>query len=366
MTNPSKGIDQGTYEENPSLLPASGLGDPTLGDFIMDTVDLAVRRSQTSGMGPSSQAERGGTPASHGTGEPTQGNQQDTSLLEFGIKETAGQTPTHTLQSLEREVMKLRQQVNKEILPTERGVPFGEHIMAEELPTHFRAPTHLPMYDGSADPAEHICNFENAALLHSGRKERKKGLHCQNLNTSTGYLKDYVDKEKKREQREGRSRKYNTRQEEDPQKKKYKKKGNLEEGTSTDNTPAKGIIHMIAGGPIDGDSRRARCAHACAAKTIMKIDDKVPAEALTIQFGLADTQGVHFPHNDTLVISATVANYTVKRIFVDSGSSMDILFLKVYRQMKLGDIPLEPVDTSLYGFTGEVVHPLDKSHSPSP
>ncbi|KAL0402032.1 UNVERIFIED_CONTAM: hypothetical protein Slati_4233100 [Sesamum latifolium] len=115
---------------------------------------------------------------------------------------------------------------------------------------------------------------------------------------------------------------------------------------------------MIAGGPTDGDSRRARRAHARTAKTIMEIDDKVPAETPTIQFGPADTQGVHLPHNDALVISSTIANYTMQRIFVDSGSSEDILFLKVYQQMELEDVPLEPVDTSLYGFAGEVVHPL--------
>ncbi|KAL0416935.1 UNVERIFIED_CONTAM: hypothetical protein Slati_3525400 [Sesamum latifolium] len=96
----------------------------------------------------------------------------------------------------------------------------------------------------------------------------------------------------------------------------------------------------------------------------MEIDDKVPTEAPTIQFGPADTQGVHLPHNDAFVIYATVANYTVQRIFVDSGSSVDILFLKVYRQMELGDIPLEPVDTSLYGFAGEVVHPLGQISLP--
>ncbi|KAL0445595.1 UNVERIFIED_CONTAM: hypothetical protein Slati_1687400 [Sesamum latifolium] len=62
--------------------------------------------------------------------------------------------------------MKLRQQVNKETLPTEQDVPFNEHIMIEELPAHFPAPAHLPVYDGSADPAEHIRKFENTALLH--------------------------------------------------------------------------------------------------------------------------------------------------------------------------------------------------------
>ncbi|KAL0427277.1 UNVERIFIED_CONTAM: hypothetical protein Slati_2902500 [Sesamum latifolium] len=75
---------------------------------------------------------------------------------------------------------------------------------------------------------------------------------------------------------------------------------------------------MVAGGPMDGDSGRARCAHARATRTIMEIDDKVSAGTPAIQFGPADTQGVHLPHNDALIISATIANYTVQRIFVDS------------------------------------------------
>ncbi|KAL0439441.1 UNVERIFIED_CONTAM: hypothetical protein Slati_2427100 [Sesamum latifolium] len=121
---------------------------------------------------------------------------------------------------------------------------------------------------------------------------------------------------------------------------------------------------MIAEGPTDGDSRRARCAHARAARTIMQIDDKVSTGAPIIQFGPVDTQGVHLPHIDALVISATIANYIVQRIFMDSGSSVDILFLKVYQQMELGDVPLEPIDTSLYGFAGEVVHFLGQISLP--
>ncbi|KAL0412311.1 UNVERIFIED_CONTAM: hypothetical protein Slati_3820800 [Sesamum latifolium] len=115
---------------------------------------------------------------------------------------------------------------------------------------------------------------------------------------------------------------------------------------------------MIVGGPRDGDSGRPRRAHVRATRTILEIDDKMSAGTPTIQFGPTDTQGVHLPHNDALVISGTIANYDVQRIFVDSDSSVDILFHKVYQQMELGDVALEPVDTSLYGFAGEVVHLL--------
>ncbi|KAL0309212.1 UNVERIFIED_CONTAM: hypothetical protein Sradi_5863500 [Sesamum radiatum] len=37
---------------------------------------------------------------------------------------------------------------------------------------------------------------------------------------------------------------------------------------------------------------------------------------------------------------------------------MDTLFGEVYDQMQLGDIPWEAIDTFLYGFIGEVVHPM--------
>ncbi|KAL0363931.1 UNVERIFIED_CONTAM: hypothetical protein Sangu_0490700 [Sesamum angustifolium] len=62
-------------------------------------------------------------------------------------------------------------------------------------------------------------------------------------------------------------------------------------------------------------------------------------------------------HNDALVITALLSNYEVGRIFIDSGSSADVLFVEAYNQMQLGDIPLEKVNTFLYGFAGEVVHP---------
>ncbi|KAL0406267.1 UNVERIFIED_CONTAM: hypothetical protein Slati_3940600 [Sesamum latifolium] len=86
--------------------------------------------------------------------------------------------------------MKLRQQVTRETFPTERGVPFSEHIMTEELPTHFRAPEHLPVYDGSTDPAEHIRKFINVALLY----RHADSIKCRVfLTTLTGSFQHWFD-----------------------------------------------------------------------------------------------------------------------------------------------------------------------------
>ncbi|KAL0440604.1 UNVERIFIED_CONTAM: hypothetical protein Slati_2543400 [Sesamum latifolium] len=53
-------------------------------------------------------------------------------------------------------MVELRHQVTKETVPVERGIPFSKHIMTDELPAHFQAPSHLQAYDGTTDTAEHI------------------------------------------------------------------------------------------------------------------------------------------------------------------------------------------------------------------
>ncbi|KAL0427109.1 UNVERIFIED_CONTAM: hypothetical protein Slati_2885700 [Sesamum latifolium] len=124
--------------------------------------------------------------------------------------------------------------------------------------------------------------------------------------------------------------------------------------------PKKGVIRMIAGGPVGGDSQRARKAQVREAygTTVKEIIDVEPAkDAPLIQFDQEERSGPKIPGNDALVITALLANYEIERVFIDSGSSTNILFEEAYDQMQLGDVPLEAVDTSLYGFAGEVVHP---------
>ncbi|KAL0456069.1 UNVERIFIED_CONTAM: hypothetical protein Slati_0946100 [Sesamum latifolium] len=112
--------------------------------------------------------------------------------------------------------------------------------------------------------------------------------------------------------------------------------------TDPNDPPRKGVIRMITGGPIGGDSHHAREAKIRRAhnETITEILDIETAEdAPIIQFGRAEHSGPKSAHNDALVITALLANYKVGRIFIDSGSSADILFGDAFDQMQLGDIP---------------------------
>ena len=43
-----------------------------------------------------------------------------------------------------------------------------------------------------------------------------------------------------------------------------------------------------------------------------------------------DTERVHHPHDDVIVITLLIADYTTKRVLVDTGSSADILYYPTF------------------------------------
>ncbi|XP_073137893.1 uncharacterized protein [Henckelia pumila] len=119
--------------------------------------------------------------------------------------------------------------------------------------------------------------------------------------------------------------------------------------------PAKGIINMISGGSTDGDSNRAR--KAWSRRESLGVEEGRQGAGPIITFGPQDLEGVNLPHNGALLIQARIANYNVRRVFVDSGSSVNVLFQEAFEQMDLQGYALSPVKTALYGFAGHIVQP---------
>ena len=49
-----------------------------------------------------------------------------------------------------------------------------------------------------------------------------------------------------------------------------------------------------------------------------------------MSFNEDDARGVKQPHNDPLVIMLTIKGFTTKKILVDNGSSVEIIYLPAF------------------------------------
>ena len=71
-----------------------------------------------------------------------------------------------------------------------------------------------------------------------------------------------------------------------------------------------------------------------------------------IVFRNRDADQVEAPTIDPMVISTTIGPAYVKRILIDYGSSVNIIFKKVYDQMKMETKDLKPSKARIHGFNG--------------
>ncbi|XP_059450872.1 uncharacterized protein LOC132181637 [Corylus avellana] len=100
-----------------------------------------------------------------------------------------------------------------------------------------------------------------------------------------------------------------------------------------------GEILTISGGIAGGgESNSAKKAHARRVQTEEVLFLERPAktlkrEPMVLSFSEEDAKGVMMPHDDALVVTVTVANHVLYRILVDNGSSTDILYWPVFKQM---------------------------------
>ncbi|XP_074556254.1 uncharacterized protein LOC141812106 [Curcuma longa] len=116
---------------------------------------------------------------------------------------------------------------------------------------------------------------------------------------------------------------------------------------------------MITRGVIDGDTHRARKAHNRQLE-VYRVSRGKQVEGPIIGFGPQDLERIEVPHDNTLVIHATIANYDIARVFVDTGSSVNIIFKNAFDQMQIDEADLQPMATSLFRFTGKEVQPLEQ------
>ena len=70
---------------------------------------------------------------------------------------------------------------------------------------------------------------------------------------------------------------------------------------------------------------------------------KVPKNyELDIVFLERDSRGIRQTHDDPLVIMLRVEEFNIHRVLIDNGSSVDIIYLPAFQQMKLDKKRIKP------------------------
>ena len=76
-----------------------------------------------------------------------------------------------------------------------------------------------------------------------------------------------------------------------------------------------------------------------------------------ILFSEEDARDVKQPYDDPLVIILMIEGFNTRRILIDNNSSMDIIYLYAFQQLKIDPERLRPFESPLISFNGDRVYP---------
>ncbi|VFQ79467.1 unnamed protein product [Cuscuta campestris] len=116
--------------------------------------------------------------------------------------------------------------------------------------------------------------------------------------------------------------------------------------------------YFIIGGNTGGDSATSRKKWANAAmvnKVLAPEGKKLKAEPIV--FSNADLLETGVPHRDALVITIDIMDLLIHKTLVDTGSSVNIMYMDTYKALGLTRDELSPIKTPLTGFTGDSIEP---------
>ena len=123
-----------------------------------------------------------------------------------------------------------------------------------------------------------------------------------------------------------------------------------------------GEIRVIMGGMSTESSSKAKKTYLQVVQNVQLTSCPPRAskvDELAIIFTDEDARRWHHPHDDAIVITLTIVNYTTRWLLVDNGSSTNILYYLAFQQMRVSKELLRLVNVPLIGFGGMKVLPMD-------
>ena len=98
--------------------------------------------------------------------------------------------------------------------------------------------------------------------------------------------------------------------------------------------PLLGEIRMIVGGVSIGQSSKTRKTYLKVVQNIQLFGQspktRTPDEQ-AITFTDEDATRIHHPHDDVIVITLLIADYSTRRVLVDNGSLTNILYYPAFQ-----------------------------------
>ncbi|KAG7542873.1 Retrotransposon gag domain [Arabidopsis thaliana x Arabidopsis arenosa] len=117
---------------------------------------------------------------------------------------------------------------------------------------------------------------------------------------------------------------------------------------------SKGKINVILGGSkFCGDSISSIKKHRRNILLKASLSEEVDFQGASISFDEEETRYLERPHDDALVITLDVANFEVSRILIDTGSSVDLIFLSTLERMGISRADIVGPPSPLVAFTSE-------------
>ena len=84
----------------------------------------------------------------------------------------------------------------------------------------------------------------------------------------------------------------------------------------------------------------------------------------TLGFSKEDKAETIQPHDDTLVVTFRIGGYDVRRVLIDQGSAVEIMYPDLYKGLNLKPEALTAYESPLVSFEGKIVIPKGQIRLP--
>lgn len=119
------------------------------------------------------------------------------------------------------------------------------------------------------------------------------------------------------------------------------------------------MIHVIFGGPEGGNSveERRNWARDLHVSLVEEANPEKRAKMESITFTDRNLRSSADCAIEALVVTIDINGFDVQRVMVDTRSSVNVMYLDVFKKLQLDRSALTPIRTPLSDFTGAMIHP---------